>query len=287
MRQCVDSVEQAAPSTEGRVRSARAIAVASRACEAAPQAVILAAGQGARLNGHANGVAKCLMRVGGRSLLEHQLSALHGLRVSDVCVVIGHSAHEVRAHAGDVCSYVENERYRETNSLESLWLVRNWVRGPFVLVNGDVLASTEVYQRVIESPGNALAYDSRSGHELEHMKVRVSSGRLERIGKELPHRSCTGENVGILKFDARAARSLFAVTGALIAQGFVNEWAPAAVDRIAACFTIQAHDVAGLPWIEIDYPCDLIDARETVWPAICGTSRPSSIHPPDLATTTP
>jgi len=249
--------------------------VSPRTFEPVPQAVILAAGQGLRLNGQPNGTPKCLVCVAGRSLLEHQLAALWSLGLRDVCVVVGHRAHEIRAHAGDACCYIENERYRETNSLKSLSLARDWVRGPFVLVNGDVLACSDVYQRVVESPGNALAYDSRSGQEPEHMKVKVCSGRLERIGKDLASTSCAGENVGILKFDARAARALFAVAGALISSGLENSWAPAAVDRIASCFTIQALDVAGLPWIEIDYLRDLNEARRRVWPAICGTHVPT------------
>lgn len=232
------------------------------------QAVILAAGQGVRMNGSANGKPKCLVDVGGRTLLEHQLAVLHDLGIHDVCVVIGHGAGAVRALVGTHCHCVENPLYRETNSLYSLWLVREWVRGPFLVVNADVLASPEIYRRVVDREGNALAFDSRSGQEDEHMKVRLRAGRLERVAKDLARERCDGENVGILRFEAGAGRELFAQAGAMIAGGLSNAWAPAAVDQIAARYPISAVDVAGLPWIEIDYPSDLDLARQDVWPAI-------------------
>lgn len=244
------------------------------------QAVILAAGQGLRMNGSLNGKPKCLVDVGGHALLEHQLAALRSLGVREVCVVIGHGAGAVRALVGRDCHCVENERYRETNSLYSLWLVRDWVRGPFLLLNADVLASPEIYRRVACSPGNALAYDSRSGQEDEHMKVRLRAGLLEHVGKDLEREGCHGENVGILHFEADAARELFAEASALLAGGGANAWAPAAVDRIASCCTIQAVDVAGLPWIEIDYPDDLDLARRDVWPAICAAA--PTVSPPPV-----
>ena len=240
------------------------------------QAVILAAGQGLRMNGSLGGKPKCLVDVGGRSLLEHQLSVLRSLGVREVCVVVGYGSERVRALVGHDCHCVENTRYRETNSLYSLWLAREWVRGPFLVLNADVLASPEIYRRVAGSEGNVLAYDSGSGREEEHMKVHLRAGVLERIAKDLEPERCDGENVGILRFDAEAVHELFAQVDALIAGGGSNAWAPAAVDRLAARIPIQAVDVAGLPWIEIDYPGDLDVARREVWPAILVTVPPAS-----------
>jgi choline kinase len=207
-------------------------------------------------------------------LLEHQIAVLRSLGVLEIAVVVGHGAAQVRALVGADCHCLENPRYRETNSLYSLYLARDWVRGPLLVVNADVLASPEIYRRVASSRGSALAYDSRSGQEDEHMKVRLDAGWLARVSKDLGRESCHGENVGILHFDARAARELFAEAGALITGGLANAWAPAAVDRIAARFRIRAVDVAGLPWIEIDYPGDLDAARSEVWPAILSGSPP-------------
>lgn len=232
------------------------------------QAVILAAGNGKRLAAVSGGLPKGLLRIGPCTLLEHQLRALRVLGIDRVCMVVGFGAEHIEAAFGHCCEFVYNERYSQTNSLYSLWLARHWVQGPFVLMNCDVLAHPYVIARVACAQGSALAFDSRSGQDDEHMKVDVDAGRLRAIGKCLPAHQRSGENVGVLRFDAQAARSLFEAAGQIVASGDEKAWAPAAVGHIAGSTPISAVDVCDLPWCEIDFPEDLGYATSRVWPAI-------------------
>ena len=168
------------------------------------------------------------------------------------------------------CDFVVNGQYAETNSLHSLWLARRWVSGSFLLINGDVLAHPEIYRRVLMTDGNALAYDSSSGDDEEHMKVALEGNLVRSMGKTLPGEKVNGENVGILKFDAHAARLLFDEANRLVLAGDGDGWACAAVDRLAKELPIQAVDAGDLPWIEIDFPEDLERARKVVSPVIDG-----------------
>ncbi|NOT31315.1 MAG: phosphocholine cytidylyltransferase family protein [Planctomycetes bacterium] len=229
------------------------------------QALILAAGRGTRLG---EGVPKCLVKVGDRALIHHQLAALHGAGIEDVCVVVGYGAERVRAAVGERCHYIENPRFAETNSLYSLWLAREWVRGPFLQLNCDLIAHPRVYQRLLAAGGSALAYDSDSGDGEEHMKVAVRRGLLQDIGKQLdPARSC-GENLGLLKYDGDAARLLFEEAGALIAAGGEQCWSPAAMARLAQRVPVHCIDMAGLPWAEIDFLEDVLYAMCEVLPEL-------------------
>jgi L-glutamine-phosphate cytidylyltransferase len=58
--------------------------------------VILAAGKGSRLNGTAGDKPKCLVEIGGITLLERQIHALEQAGVDDVVVVVGCQADRVR-----------------------------------------------------------------------------------------------------------------------------------------------------------------------------------------------
>lgn len=236
------------------------------------EALILAAGKGMRLDASSNGDPKCLLKVGGRTLIQHQIDALRESGVERICIVVGYCADRVRAVAGDSCSYVLNARFADTNSLYSLWLARDRVTGPFLLLNSDVLAHPDVYRRVISCEGSALAFDSTSGCEGEHMKVSFRGGRLRAISKELSPQETDGENVGILRFDEQAAAALFDNAAALIDSAGTRCWAPAAVNELASQVAIHGIDVADLPWTEIDSPQDLNNARENVWPAISGNT---------------
>src|SRR5574341_873731 len=114
------------------------------------QAVILAGGVGSRLEKLTEGKPKCLAEIGGRPLILHQLEALADQGVGPVLMVVGFNHEAIREVVGRRVEYIVNERYRETNSLYSLWLAREWIKGPFVLFFFNVSATTEIYTRLLE-----------------------------------------------------------------------------------------------------------------------------------------
>ncbi|MEY2409079.1 MAG: hypothetical protein QOF48_1749 [Verrucomicrobiota bacterium] len=231
------------------------------------QALILAAGRGQRCCLQAN-TSKALLEIGARTLIEHQVASLRKIGVEQIGIVTGHAAEQVRAIAGAGCEYIYNALYAETNSLYSLWSARHWLKGSFMLLNCDVLADHRIYELVGQAPGSALAYDSASGNEDEHMKVSLTGGRLAHIGKDRNGHPIHGENVGMLKFSGAAGGCLMHEADRLVLEGVTNTWAAAALNRLAAQVAIQCIDVTGLPWTEIDDQSDLKNARERILPRL-------------------
>lgn len=227
--------------------------------------LILAAGCGSRLGTRS---PKCLAEVGGRSLLRIQLEALQRAGAESVTIVVGYRHEEIRAAAYGDATFVSNDRFAETNSMYSFYLARSAVRGDLVVLNSDVLFPLELLTRVLDVEGSALAFDSGSGEEEEHMKVNLNDGRLVTMSKDLPQTATDGENVGLLHLSAAAAAASFDAAGALIDAGHDLGWLAQAVSAITSEHLISGVDIAGLPWVEIDYPDDLIAARTQIWPAI-------------------
>ncbi len=232
------------------------------------QAVILAAGYGSRLERVSGGMPKCLLPIGGRPLVEHQLEALHDAGVGKVLVVVGYKADEVKKTLGNRVEYIENTKYNETNSLYSLWMARDWVKGPFVLLNCDLLFDPEILDRLLTKGGNGLAFDSTSSKGKEQTKVAVSEGKVIDLGKDLAPELSRGESLGLLCFDAQGTHSLFSRANALIMSGAVNSWVIEGVRSACTEVEIKALNVAGMPWTEIDFPNDYERARKVVLPAI-------------------
>jgi len=229
------------------------------------EALILAAGAGSRLQVE---VPKCLVEIGGRPLLNHQLDTLEQAGVDDITLVVGHEQERVREVAEHRAHLVVNERYAETNSLYSFWLARHGVADDLLLLNSDVLFPAELVDRLLAFHGSALAYDSSSGDNDEHMKVRMRWGLLQRMSKTLPPGDTDGENVGVLRLSPADADAAFAAAAWLVEEGCLHEWVGAAITEVARRHPIACLDVADLPWIEIDFPEDLALARNTVWPDI-------------------
>jgi len=233
-----------------------------------PQGLILAAGRGRRLGANVDEVPKCLLRVGGKTLLDHQLDMLESAGVGDICVVAGYQKQALFRACHRRATVIHNEHWADTNSLYSLSLAREWVNHDVVVMNCDVLIDPVVLRQLLATQSSCFAFDSSSGSDDEHMKVELSGNRLVTMSKSLDSAHVHGENVGLLHFLADDARRLFAHALAILEDGSKTLWMASAVQRLAAERSLQGVDVRGRPWIEIDYEADLEDARRRVWPLI-------------------
>ena len=232
------------------------------------QAVILAAGVGSRLRTLSGGKPKCLIEVGGRPLILHQLQALADHGVGPVTCILGYQAEEVRKVIGDRADVVINERYEETNSLYSLWLARDQIKGAFVLLNCDLVFDPDILDQLLEEDGNVLAYDSTSSRGREQTKVAIKQRKVVDLGKDLPAGSARGESLGMLKFDTEGATAMLQMADYLIRDGHEKAWVIEATRAVCQLVPIYVVNVAGKAWTEIDFPYDLDVARREVWPAI-------------------
>ena len=240
-----------------------------------PRAVILAAGKGSRLNGTAGESPKCLVQLGGMSLIERQIRVLRRAGIVDIAVVVGCQADRVRRACGHELTYVENRLYAGTNSLYSLWMARRLLDQGFVVLNCDVLFHPALLMDLLTSRHeNALLLGYREASQApygdEEMKVKVQGGRVVDMSKDMDPTEADGENLGIVKFDARGAAALVEIMDHLIADGRLREWAPRAFAEFAREHSLHAIGTRGLPWIEIDFPEDYERARNEILPAIEG-----------------
>jgi L-glutamine-phosphate cytidylyltransferase len=235
--------------------------------------VILAAGQGTRLNGSAAETPKCLVEVGGVTLVERQIRLLRRAGIDDVTVVVGCQADRVRRVCGNRITYVENRRYGQTNSLYSLWMARALLYEGFVVLNCDVLFHPVLLHDLLTARHeNALLLAYReAGQPLfgdEEMKVRVRCGRVVEMSKHMDPAEADGENLGIVKFGSRGAAALVDILDRIVADGGLREWAPRGFCEFARANPLHAVGTRGLPWIEIDFPEDYRRAVDEVLPEI-------------------
>ncbi|GMR16980.1 MAG: phosphocholine cytidylyltransferase family protein [Gammaproteobacteria bacterium] len=251
----------------------------------APQALILAAGRGQRLGAKVEEFPKCMLQVGGRSLLDHQLSMLAAEGIYDVCVVAGYQRNAVARACQGRAHVIDNPLWADSNSLYSLWLARNWVNRSLVVMNCDVLSDQRVLSRLLANRSSSFAFDSASGTDDEHMKVELFGHTLKSMSKTLEASQVHGENVGMLHFSADDAQDLFVQAGAILEDGGKNMWMAAAVQELARRNDLTGVDVRDLAWIEIDYQEDLEDARRRIWPSIEPANQPGQARAEPLADT--
>ena len=233
--------------------------------------VILAAGRGARLNGGSGDMPKCLVTIGGETMLARNVRTLREAGIDDVVVVVGCAAETVRRSIPDV-RFVENPQFAQTNSLYSLWLARTLLLDGFVVMNCDVLVHPQLVVDLLTARHEdalLLAYhDDITQYGDEEMKVRVRRGRVIDISKTMDPDAADGENLGVVKFGAEGAGILVSEMDKIVLAGELKAWVPRAFKEFSTRRALHVIGTRGLPWIEIDFPEDYRRAVEVVLPQI-------------------
>lgn len=127
------------------------------------QALILAAGMGRRLGKHTKGQTKCMVKVNGKTLIEHSLDALKDAGITKVVMVIGYEGEKLREFINERYSdinikYVVNDSYYRTNNIYSLWLAREQLTDEdTILLESDLIYDAEILKNIIADPDDNLA----------------------------------------------------------------------------------------------------------------------------------
>lgn len=235
------------------------------------KAVILAAGVGRRLAPLTEEIPKCLVEIGGESLLTRMLAALSDVAVSEVVLVVGHLQEAIREQMGIRQSglplrYIENPHYKR-GSLLSLWCAREEMDSPLLLMDADVFFAPSMLQRLVRGRAEScLLLDETFTETGEEMKAYAMGRRVVAIGRTAPELpwDLVGEGVGFFKCAAPHARILRGIVEQLISDGKADEEYEAALDRLVREVPVEWRSVAGLPWLEIDFPEDVRRARAEI-----------------------
>jgi len=239
-------------------------------------AILLAAGVGKRLHGRSGGRPKCLIEIGGKSLLRRLLEALAAAGIADVTVVVGFGEEALRAAldpppVGLRLRVVTNPRYRE-GAILSLWAARDALDGPVLVMDADVLCAPVLVGRLVSSAHpNCFLLDASAATTGEEQMLLVQGGRVRNIvrggasGYEL-----AGESVGFLKLSGDAARLLAGILERRIAAGDTGIEHEEVYPDLLARVEVGYERVDGLPWIEIDFPEDVAHAEREILPRLGG-----------------
>jgi choline kinase len=231
------------------------------------KAVILAGGIGSRLRPLTERTPKCLLKVGGITLLDRQLSVLNGLGITAIAIVTGHEAQKIIDHVqGRGVTIIHNPDFETTNNAYSLWLARDFVsedKDGFIVCNSDLIFTPNMLRSLLESPvaDGMIVDDAAVDMTSDMVKVQLKEGdRIYEMSKQLDTSLASAEAVGPVLFSQKGGAQFMTHIDKAIGSGDRKNWFFYTLSQFAKYYPFHAVRNKGHMWAEIDTVQDLQDA---------------------------
>jgi choline kinase len=252
------------------------------------RAIILAAGRGIRLQlPEDSQLPKCLLRFDGMTLLERHLRMLKIAGVDDVVLALGFRHELVEAELDRLDweprpEIVLNMNF-ELGSVLTVHTVADALTrggGDVLLMDADVLYDQRILGALVAGtdPVNRLLIDRDFEAGDEPVKLCVQDGVPIELRKQLAADlkfDTIGESVGFFRFEQAGARRLAALVAEYVDTGRAHMPHEEAVRDLLKerGHVLEVSDVTGFPWIEIDFPIDVVRATQEILPQLQPISR--------------
>ena len=173
------------------------------------KAIILAAGQGTRLKKYTENLPKGMLEFAGKTIIERQIETYRQCGISDIIIIKGYAADKIKY---DGVRYYTNEKYAETNMVESLMTARQEFDEDIIISYSDILFSEEMLKQMMHSCAKyAVAVDDnwKAYWQARYGKIDFDTeslhidaeGNITELGLENPQlEQIDARYVGLLKF---------------------------------------------------------------------------------------
>jgi choline kinase len=234
-------------------------------------ALLLAAGTGSRLYPLTESMPKCHTIVNGISILERLVTGLIRQGFKRLVIVTGHLEHRIREFLGTqigsiTIEYILSPLYKTTNNIYSLWMARERIWEPFLLVESDLIFD------------ESLLHDMRSPDRIAVARMQPwmngttvtlkTNRRVKRFqnGSAEPSDEIKYKTVNMYSFSLTSWQRIKEQLDQHISLGRVNNYYETVLAEMVANghLSLQAVSFDNKPWYEIDTLADLAKAEKLI-----------------------
>lgn len=253
------------------------------------KAVILAAGQGSRLNKYTQYLPKGMLRLKNKPILQWQVDSFRKQGINDIAIVTGYMAEKIQIR--DVLFY-HNSDFQTTNMVESLMCIdKDYFTSDIIISYSDILFSENLLKKVLSSRDEVVIAADLNWRNYWHRRYGTTETDLESfsvnafgyitdIGKavetseQLKHRY-----IGLNKFSYKAIhkgidlynkkrdeQSEWYPSGKKFRQGYFTDFIQMLIDNDVKAKAAETHG----DWLEFDTAVD--------YEMICELESAESLH---------
>lgn len=233
------------------------------------KAVILAAGEGVRLQPITSTRPKHLIKVGGKPILEHCLDAVRTFGIEEALIVIHYMGDAIRQYFGDgekfglKIEYVEQKAVLGTGNAVSM--VEPYVKDDFLLVYGDLLFSAETVKNVIdlhrkEKPVATMAVVPVENPEDYGIVELEDEKHVKRIVEKPKHEEAPSNlaNAGIYVFSTEIFDKVRETSASARGEWEITDAISQLLNEKKTVFVVK---ISQDDWVDIGRPWDLLEAN--------------------------
>ncbi|WP_435096261.1 sugar phosphate nucleotidyltransferase [Halarchaeum sp. P4] len=230
------------------------------------KAVILAAGEGTRLQPLTETRPKPMLPVGNRPLLEHVVDAVAEAGIDDIVLVVGYRRERIQSYFGDGDDWGVDIEYavqeKQLGTGHAVLQAEEYVDEPFVALNGDRIIEADDIARVVDSfeeSGATTLAVARASRPSDYGVVTLEGDTVVDIVEKPPRHATPSDvvNAGIYGFTAD-------VFDALRETDSEGELAVTdTLERLATEDTVTAVMLRGR-WLDVSYLWDLLRVNDHV-----------------------
>ncbi len=251
-------------------------------------ALVLAAGTGSRLYPLTQNMPKCLTMVNDIPIIKRLVSCLKRQGFKRLVIVTGYLENCIReflgTHAGSMqIEYIYSPLYATTNNIYSLWMARDVINEPFLLIEsdlvfdesliGDMLYPDRIAVATMQQWMNGTSVTIKSNHSKFQQVKAFLEDNVNSFG-EIKYKT-----VNIYSFSLASWHRIVKKLDKHISDGKVNDYYEVIFAEMIAdgslSFEIVSFD--DKPWYEIDTVEDLVKAERLFLTANHKTTRKNSL----------
>ena len=236
-------------------------------------ALLLAAGKGNRLQPLTHDTPKCLTMVHEASILERLVTNLSEQGFKRLVVVTGHREQKIReflgTHAcGMKVDYIFSPLYATTNNIYSLWMAREIINEPFLLIESDLVFDASLLDDM-RHPNRIAVACMQPWMNGSTVTVNQSVNQGQFVKKFQNGIAGTFDEtryktVNMYSFSLPSWHSIIEKLDQYISVGNVNNYYETVLAEMVADGSLSLKTVSfdDKPWYEIDTMEDLAEAKK-------------------------
>jgi len=218
------------------------------------KAIVLAAGLGKRLAAITKETPKVLVKVGEKTLIEHNIEKLRKIGINDIALVIGYKGEMVKEVLGNSVTYYEQRE--QLGTAHAFLCGKKFIDEPYFLgMNGDMFFTYPLTDFIKLKPPAVAVY--RVEDTRRYGRMEIKGGRLVAVKEKIEEETSGFINAGVYLFPKQifewirktplSPRKEYEITDTI--QMMINE---------DLQFTV--YELKGF-WTDIAYQTDLEKAR--------------------------